>query len=112
MNIPLEKRPKAFKIKPYIQIRYLVGYEGENSYLFYIYNPTKNKVSIYRDIVFQEYNNKPPKDNLQQIIDGFIQLNLPSFEYNTDPITKPLPIKKGTILIDNPIRQIRQDEKA
>ena len=52
MNIPPEKRPKAFKMKPRAWISYLVGYKGENGYLFRIYDPAKNKVSIYRDIVF------------------------------------------------------------
>ena len=109
MNIPLEKRPKAFKIKPRAQISYLVGYKGENSYLFRIFDPTKNRVSIYRDIVFQEYNNKLFKDNLQQIIDGFKQI-LPLFKFDANPITKP--IKKGTILIEELAKRIRQDKKA
>ena len=71
MNIPLEKQPKAFKMKPCAWIGYLVGYEGENGHLFRIYDPAKNRVSIHRDIVFWEYDNKPFKDDLQQIIDGF-----------------------------------------
>ena len=42
------------KMDPRVQIGFLIGYEGDNRHYFRIYNPKTKKVTVYRDVVFQE----------------------------------------------------------
>ena len=79
IHIPAEKRQKAFKIKPRAWIGYLVGYEGENGYLYRIYDLAQNKVSIHRDIVFWESDDKQFKQDLEEITE-----NIKEFSFQND----------------------------
>jgi hypothetical protein len=52
VNIPPEKRTKTTKMGACAWAGYLVGYEGENSHLYRIYNPAAKKVLVARDVSF------------------------------------------------------------
>ena len=47
-------RVKSEKIAPRAWIGNLVGYKGENGYIYRIWNPKKRKVERVRDVVFWE----------------------------------------------------------
>ena len=49
-----ETRVQGMKIDPRVQIGFLIGYEGDNRHYFRIYNPKTKKVTVYRDVIFQE----------------------------------------------------------
>jgi hypothetical protein len=52
--IPKEQRVQGKKIEPRVWIGYLVRYEGNNSYVYRIYDPSKRQVVLRRDVVFWE----------------------------------------------------------
>lgn len=63
VHIPKEDRVKSQKIDPRADIGYLVGYKEENSHIYKIWIPSKNKVIRTRDVTF--YEEKTYQDNQQ-----------------------------------------------
>jgi hypothetical protein len=50
--IPKEQRVQGKKMEPRAWISYLVGYEGNNGYIYRIYDPSKRQVVLRRDVAF------------------------------------------------------------
>lgn len=60
VHILKEKRIQSQKMEARAWIGYLVGYEGDNGYIYRIYNPKIRRVSRYRDVVFWEQKQGVP----------------------------------------------------
>ena len=78
--IPKEKRVQSQKIDTRAQIGHLVGYEGDNSHIYRIYDPKTKKVSRYRDVVFQEQKQGIPHYNKRDIITRGQTIDSPPIE--------------------------------